>query len=106
MDIVGQILGGIGGLIGLVCYIIILVKMFQSGQMVLGIACIVLLPCCFIGYFLAFIMGWVNRGRYAATNIMIAWTVGLALQVIGGALNPAPYTQFQTQFQQNFPGGH
>jgi hypothetical protein len=60
MDVLLQILGGITGIIGLVCYILVLIQMFQHGKTGLGIACIVLFFCCGLGYLIAFIYGWVN----------------------------------------------
>src|SRR5438094_10081132 len=50
----------IQGLLGLVligelvCYILVLIKMFQAGEQTMGIICIVLTLCCGIGGLVAF----------------------------------------------------
>jgi hypothetical protein len=99
VPILGEILGIVGGIISLVCFILVLVKMFQAGQTGLGILCIVLVFCCGIGGLIAFIYGWVKAKDWNITNVMIAWTVGVILGLVGNLLNPPNFQQFQ-QFQQ------
>ena len=79
-------ISGITGLIGLVCFVIVVVKMFQAGQTGLGIASVVLLPCCLIGYFLAFIMGWVKSGEWNIKTLMLIWTVVLLVNLVAGGI--------------------
>lgn len=94
MDTIGQILSALGGLVALVCLIVVWVQMFKNGHVALGIICILLSFCC-IGYLITFIYGWMKSGEWGIRNIMFAWTIALILQVVGGAVNPAPYRQLQ-----------
>jgi hypothetical protein len=98
MPLLGSILGLVGALIGLVCFILVLVKMFQHGQMVLGIVSI-LLCFCVVGQLIVFINGWMKAAAWNIRNVMIAWTVGFLLQVAGIALNPAQVTDIQHQIE-------
>ena len=70
----------------LACWIIVLVKAFQSGNIGLGIVCICPL--------VAFIMGWVKSNEWNLQKVMLVWTV-LVVASIG--LNLAmPRPSFQT----------
>jgi hypothetical protein len=99
MDVLGSIVGGIAGIVSLVCYILVLIQMFQHGQTGLGIACIVLLFCCGIGALIAFIYGWVNARQWNIRNIMMIWTVCVVINLIFTGLN---YNTYRAQFQQQF----
>lgn len=81
-----QIVQVLLGIISLVCYILVLVKMFQNGQTGLGVACIVLLFCAGIGALIAFIVGWINAARWGITNIMILWTGCLLVDIVLGII--------------------
>jgi len=73
----GFLLMGLQGLCGigwLICFIMVLMKMFQVGQTALGVVCIVLVFCIGIGGLVAFIMGWVNATTWNIKNLMLAWT--------------------------------
>jgi hypothetical protein len=102
MPLLGSILGLVGGLLGLVCFILVLVKMFQHGQTVLGIVCIVLCFCV-VGQLIAFINGWMKSAEWNIRNIMIAWTVGILLQIAGAAMNPAQFTEIQHNIEVQQP---
>ncbi|PQO25193.1 hypothetical protein C5Y96_25135 [Blastopirellula marina] len=82
-------LAGILGIVSLVCFILIIVKMFQNDDSTLGIICIVTIFCG-IGGLIAFVMGWINAGKYGASQLMLIWTgaiVGsVVLNIIGSAL--------------------
>jgi hypothetical protein len=99
MHTLGQILNGVGGLIALVCHIIVIVKMFQTGQTGLGIVAIVL-TCCGIGILLTLIYGWVKVKEWNVQPLMIAFTVGFILSIIGGALAPPDYEALRKQMGQ------
>lgn len=75
---------GIAWIICLVCFIILLVRMFQSGATNWGIAAIVLWLCCNIGYVVAFIWGWRNVGTRVSQNFMIIYTVMIVILIISG----------------------
>jgi hypothetical protein len=53
MQVLGLLLQVVGGITSLVCFVMVLVKMFQNGKTGLGIACIVLVFCCGIGGLIA-----------------------------------------------------
>jgi hypothetical protein len=101
MDVLGTALSAIAGLGSLVCYVLVLVKMFQHGQTGLGIACLVLTLCCGIGGLIVFIYGWVRAKEWGLQNIMIVWTACVVLGFVGGALNPGQFKVFQQQFNFN-----
>jgi predicted permease len=96
MGVLGQILYGIAGLGSLVCFILVLVQMFQRGQSTLGIVCIVLIFCFGIGGLIAFVYGWMKHREWGITNIMYAWTGCWILGIIGAALY-FPTIQFVPQ---------
>jgi hypothetical protein len=95
MQLIGTALEAIAGLVSLVCFILVLVKMFQSGQTGLGIACIVLTFCCGIGPLIAFIFGWMRSADWNIRNIMVIWTVCWIIGIIGAIMNPAQFQQLQ-----------
>lgn len=92
MQTVLMVLQILVGIPSLVCFIMVLIKMFQAGQTGLGIACIVLI-CCGIGGLIAFIYGWVKSKEWGITNIMLIWTacivVGIILQIVAIASGAA-----------------
>ena len=58
-----------------ICWILVLIKIFQNDgalKGVLGLICSLF----------AFIWGWMNAGRLGIKNIMLAWTVLLILYAI------------------------
>jgi hypothetical protein len=75
----------------LVCFILVLVKMFQAGQTGLGVVCIILYICTGIGGLIAFIVGWMNATKWQIKNVMIAWT---AIWILGFIIIPIFYFQF------------
>ncbi len=74
------------GIASLVCFILVLVQMFQRGQSTLGIICAVLFLCGGLGALIAFVYGWIKNREWGITNIMIAWTGCWVLSIIGGAI--------------------
>ncbi|HYY57725.1 MAG TPA: hypothetical protein VE842_10365 [Pyrinomonadaceae bacterium] len=59
----------------IVCWIIVLIKMFQNGGALMAILG-------FICSLWAFIWGWMNSGRLGFRNIMYIWTALLVLYFI------------------------
>ncbi len=90
MGTLATILGGIAGIVDLVCFILVVVKMFQNGRTGMGIACIVLVLCC-VGGLVAFIYGWINAKAWNITNIMTIWTISIIVNLIATAMNPAAF---------------
>jgi hypothetical protein len=79
-----QLLNGVIGIGCLVCFIIVLVKLFQENGIlhgILGLIC---------GLY-TFIWGWINATRLNIKNIMLIWTlliiVSIILGVVGGGFN-------------------
>ena len=89
MAIVFAGVGGICGLVAFVCYIIVVVKMFQNGQTGLGIASIVTLCCAGIGYIIALVVGWQNADRWGIRQLMLVYSISLALGIVLGGLGQA-----------------
>jgi hypothetical protein len=97
MDILGEVLTTIGGIGSLVCFVLVLIQMFQRGRTGLAIACIVLLFCCGIGGVVAFIYGWVKHREWGLTNVMAIWTGCWILSAVGYVLHPVDVRQFQSR---------
>jgi hypothetical protein len=93
MTLAGNILSSIAALGMLVCYILVLVQMFQHGKAGIAIVCLITLLCCGGGGLIAFIYGWVKHREWSITNLMTVWTVCLVLWIIGGALAPPDLSQ-------------
>jgi len=88
-QILGLILSGIGLVGSLVCFILIVVQMFQRGEPTMGIVCLVLTFCCLgIGTLVAFIYGWIKHREWKLTNIMYVWTACWVFKIVGYALHP------------------
>jgi hypothetical protein len=101
MDNLGLALSSVAGLGSLVCYILVLVAMFQRGQSGLAIVCLLLTLCCGIGALVVFIYGWVRAREWKLQNVMIVWTCAVILGIIGNALNPVQLQFLQQQFRVN-----
>ncbi len=73
----GTVLAAIGGIGSLVCFVLVLIKLFsEKGPLhgILGILC-ALYP---------YIWGWGNMGRLNIRNIMLIWTACIVLAAIFG----------------------
>lgn len=60
-----------------ICFIIVLVKMFQTAGVLQGILGLICGLWCFI-------WGWMNAGKLGIKNIMLIWTVLLILSIVLG----------------------
>ena len=89
MEYLFVILGAIFWVVNFACFIVILIRMFKSGDTILGIICIISIFC-LLGGVIAFILGWINAPRYRSEQLMKVWT---------GAVIGAILTAF---FAQNF----
>ncbi len=78
---------------GLVCFILVLIKMFQSGETAMGIVCIVTFILCGLGMLIAFILGWINVSNWRIQQVMLIWTgcfvCGILLNILLFALGAA-----------------
>ncbi len=70
---------GIGSLI---CYVLVLIRMFERGRVGLGITCIVLTLCCYLGGLIAFIVGWANAAEWRIRNVMVVWTCIVVIHLV------------------------
>lgn len=59
----------------LICFIIVLVKMFQTAGVLQGILGLICGLWCFI-------WGWMNAGKLGIKNIMMIWTVLIILCIV------------------------
>ncbi len=78
MDVL-LILSVIVGLASLVCWIMVLIKMFSAeGALkgILGIIC---------GLY-AFIWGWMNSSRFNLKSVMIVWSICIVVSIILNAI--------------------
>ena len=74
-----QIVAYLVGIGALVCFILVLIKLFKKAGVGLGILGII---CALY----TFIWGWINHKKEKITNIMLIWTI---LIIIGVILNQA-----------------
>ncbi|HXV42255.1 MAG TPA: hypothetical protein VEC96_04290 [Anaerolineae bacterium] len=79
MATLGLILAAVGGIGSLICFIMVLIKMFPAEGALKGILAII---CALY----AFIWGWINAGRFNLQNIMYAWSGCIVLSIIGNVL--------------------
>jgi hypothetical protein len=94
MSALYSVLGLIAGVVSLVCWIMVLIKIFKD-NVILGI--IGVITC---GLF-AFIYGWVKVKQYGIKNIMMIWTIAIVIGLIVNALGGA--TLF-SQMMSEMPG--
>ncbi len=59
----------------LVCFILVLIKLFKKEGVLLGILGII------CGLY-TFIWGWINHKKQGITNIMIIWTILVIIQLV------------------------
>ncbi|HKV07983.1 MAG TPA: hypothetical protein VJ725_07605 [Thermoanaerobaculia bacterium] len=68
------------GLVSLVCWIMVLIKMFPAEGALKGVLAII------CGLY-AFIWGWMNAGRFGLRNIMLIWTVAIIISVVANMMS-------------------
>ena len=95
MVTIGQILSSVGGLGVLVCFILLVVKMFQQGATVPAVVFIVLFFFCGLGLLLGLIYGWIKSKQWNINTLMMVYTMCFVLSVIGGILAPGSFSRFQ-----------
>lgn len=100
METLMGIVLAVTGIVSIVCWIMILIKIFREnvGLGILGIIC---------GIF-PFIYGWVKVKEYDSKNVMLAWTaawiVSLLAYTLGGAAIVNSIMRAADEGQQDFPG--
>lgn len=87
----------IASIVSLICFIMVVIAMFKSGDTTMGVICLALILCFGLGGLVAFVLGWINSAKWNVQQIMMVWTVaivagflfgGLAFAT-GGGLQPA-----------------
>ena len=72
----------LAGVVQFVCFIIVVVKIFQAGNIGIGVVSIL---CGLV----AFVYGWVKANELDVQKIMLVWTIALVAQIaIGVMLGP------------------
>lgn len=79
------------GIASLVCFVMVVIQMFQNGRQTLGIVTIVLAFCCGIGGLIALIVGWINANTWNIRNLMLIWTVLIVIGIVLNIITPNPY---------------
>ena len=95
MQTAGSILSSAAALAWLICFIIVLIRMFQHGHAILAIVCAVLFFVCGIGTLIAYIFGWMKSKEWNLSTIMLIWTVAGILLIVGGVIGPSPSSYYQ-----------
>jgi hypothetical protein len=90
-DSLAGLVVGLASLVSLICFILVLIQMFQRGATGMGLTCLALILCCGLGGLITFVYGWVKARDWNMVNLMTVWTVAFALDVLAGIVNPAPF---------------
>jgi hypothetical protein len=91
---------GLSTLVSLICFVLVLVQMFQRGSTGIGILCLALCLCCGLGGLIAFIYGWTKARDWNIGNLMTVWTVAFVIDLLAGIMNPAPFRLVQQMLQR------
>ena len=70
-----MIISWLAACVSLVCWIMVLIKMFPAEGALKGVLAII------CGLY-AFVWGWMNASRFNLRNIMIIWTVAIIVSVV------------------------
>lgn len=70
MELLLQALATLSGLVVFVCFVIVIIKMFQNNNAVLGIVSIL---TCFLGHLIALVVGWKNKDAWKLNTVMPAF---------------------------------
>ena len=80
-----QILSYLAGIVSLICWIMVLIKMFPAEGVVKGILAVI------CGLY-AFIWGWMNSAQHNLRNIMLIWTVAILVSIVTSFMGAPIYT--------------
>ena len=84
MSMIG--IGALLGLVSLILFIMIVVKMFQRNETAIGIISIVIFCIGGIGHLVALVYGWMKAGEWNIRGLMMTYTFTLlGSMIIGGA---------------------
>jgi hypothetical protein len=79
-----QIIAYAAAAVSLVCWIMVLLKMFPAEGTLKGILAII------CGLY-AFIWGWMNASKFNLRNIMLIWTVAIVASVVANLMGAPIY---------------
>ena len=82
LQTIGMLLLAVGGIGSLICWIMILIKMFQNDKPLIGVLGIL------CGLW-AFIWGWMKASTLGTTKIMMIWSACFVLSIIGQVVTGA-----------------
>jgi hypothetical protein len=99
-DNVAGLVIGLAALISFICFILVLIQMFQRGLAGLAVTFIALTLCCGVGGLVTFVYGWVKARDWNMVNLMTVWTVAFAIDVVVGIVNPAPFRPLREMLRQ------
>lgn len=79
-----MIVSWLASIVCLVCWIMVLIKMFPAEGALKGVLAII------CGLY-AFIWGWMNASRFNLRNVMLAWTIGILVAVAMSFMGASVY---------------
>ena len=85
LDLLFDVLFGLVHLACLGCFVWVVIRMFQTGNVVLGVVSIA--TCC-VGYWVAFVWGWVKSADDQLNLVMTLWTALSFLAIALTILRP------------------
>lgn len=79
-----MIVSWLAAIVCIVCWIMVLLKMFPAEGPIKGILAII------CGLY-AFIWGWMNAARFNLKNIMLIWTVAILASIVASFMGASIY---------------
>ncbi|MFO0941072.1 MAG: hypothetical protein U0930_09910 [Pirellulales bacterium] len=70
MELLLQAVASLSGLVVFVCFVIVVIKMFQNNRAILGVVSIL---TCFLGQIIALVVGWKNKDAWRLNKVMPAF---------------------------------
>jgi hypothetical protein len=83
MDTLVYLFSAVAWLASMVCFILIVIRMFQEGSLVVALLTIALAFCFGIGWIVALIWGWQRADTPGFRNLMTLYTVLILLSLLG-----------------------
>jgi hypothetical protein len=68
-----------------VCFILVLIRIFLNGHLIVGIVSLCLCQP------VAFIYGWIKAGDWNMQNLMLIWTIALIADAVLFSFHPPSY---------------
>ncbi|HVW02827.1 MAG TPA: hypothetical protein VHB77_20885 [Planctomycetaceae bacterium] len=68
-----------GNLVSIVCWMVVVIEMFQRERTVLGVVSILL---CSLGALIAFVFGWQHSREWNLTHVMSTWTIAFVASLL------------------------